>query len=484
MKQPTPWLPLVLGAAVAATLTGCPDTGANAPTGQQQGQVKTDPNGNPSLVDASGKPLDLAKLSQFDTAKWSSMAIGADGTLHAVFTETPKGGHAGVYYRASTNGGATWSAPVNLMDADRSHDAGVARLVVDGAGRVYALWKVMPDGSGPGSDSLSGGAQGAPLRLRVLNGGTWSDPVQVDANKQVRSWFATVDPAGQVHVVWSENLVADTGYQTIFAARVMQTQLTGTTVAAAKQLIQATPSNADARPDLWYLASYLGLRGYVDAQGTAHFSAYKIEPRGDEQDANEIVWNGTAESPQFRYGDYAIFTGPYYNPPELVRDDAGTEHLLVQDAHGDRKGVLDFAVGSKTPTVVRQAKDATGDVKTMQVIAGPQGRLAALVTLRDASKSDYDLFVSRYDGGRWNEGVNVTNNAVRGTFKTFKDSTQVSTTYEPSFGAGAFGAGGQLNLVLVNDERASISTNEATVYGDTYKQGAIVANPNVYFVKL
>ena len=65
------------------------------------------------------------------------------------------------------------------------------------------------------------------------------------------------------------------------------------------------------------------------------------------------------------------------------------------------------------------------------------------------------------------------------------DETRVSTSYEPAFSAGAFGADGRLNLVLVNQEKISMGmTAVDRVTGDRASTGGVVALPKVFFARL
>lgn len=476
---PIRWPALALAAVLPLALSGCPDLsmGPDPATGAAE----------------QGLSRDLTLLSEHDAANWSDLAVGTDGTLHAVFQDTPKGGVAGIYHRASSDGGASWSAPHRLNERD--HHAGVPRVAVDGQGRLYAFWKDMSAHEGGWmaagtGDSLAGGPYGRPLMARVLDGGTWSEPFRVSASAQVVSWFPAVDPAGAVHVVWAENIKSPNGYQTTNPALVLQARVAGAQAEAPKEVYRGKPDGVPEDYDgtAWYYESLLGLRGYVDAQGVAHWVAAR---RGGRADETELAhWNGTAFQKLMSYDAYA--GGIYYNPPELVLDASGREHVLVQDGKGERKGLLDFLVGEATPRVVRQAQDATGELKTFQVARGRDGRLAAMMAFRDtnAPGSEFDLFVSRYEGGDWTPAVNVTSNAQRGTYKEFgdrADGTQVSTTYEPAFSAGVFDAQGRLNLALVNQEKLYVNTTRTGTYmGEPVRatDGGVVALPKVFFVRL
>lgn len=483
MPKTSRWIPGLLAAIAVAALSGCNDM-PNTP------EVKQDANGNATLADPNGKPLSFTKLSQLDTARYADTAIGADGTLHVIFSEIPAGGKAAVFYRASKDGGQNWSTSVNLSEGDRSRAAGVPHIAVDAQGRVYAAWKAMKESVT--EDSIRGGSYGAPLVFRVNEGGTWSDLKTADTNGQVRSWFLSIDPTGQAHVVWVENLIAADGYKTISAARFAQATLSGTTVGPERELLSPGPVNPTDPGYLWRLPNYGGLRGYVNAAGVAHWSAFKVPVNKGEDEAMLVDWDGTQERETLKYSDYASFVGPYYNPPELVLDAQGEKHILLQDVKGPVPSLLDLRLKGGMPAVVHAAEPKS-EFKTYQVVRGSRGEVAALMTFKDATaaRPTFDLYVSRLEGAEWSKPVNVTNNAARASYKeirgTGSTSAEVSVVYEPSYASGVFDAQGRLNLVMVNDEMAFVNTNSLGAYdGDlvNVSQGGLVVNPQVLFIKL
>ena len=118
------------------------------------------------------------------------------------------------------------------------------------------------------------------------------------------------------------------------------------------------------------------------------------------------------------------------------------------------------------------------------MVRGAKGELAVLVSLLDKplTGTTYDMFSSTFDGTRWSEPANLTQNQVRGTYKDIQgggsSAAQVSTAFEPDFGSGRFEADGHLALLLVNTEHAAITSTTATTvdYG-------VLANPDVYFLR-
>jgi hypothetical protein len=355
-----------------------------------------------------------------------------------------------LFYRASTDGGNTWSENLNLSEDDRDHAAGVPQLAVDGQGRVYAAWKTMDDSDT--QDSIRGGAYGAPLTYRVLENGRWSSVRRIDSKGLVRSWFLAVDPNGQAHAVWVENGVAPDGYETIAASRFVQAELTGTRVGLERELYAPSPSNPDDPGHIWRLPNYGGLRGYVDAQGAAHWTAYKIPADQSEDESVIVHWDGRQEREIKSYVNYASFVGPYYNPPELLRDAQGREHILLQDVKAPRQTLRDLQTDGSFETVY--ATSPKSELRSFQVVRGPAGEAAALMTIKDASSDNpaFGLYVSRLQNGVWSAPLDLTGNAVRLLRQASSVPAADIRFFEPYYASGAFDAQGRLNVVMVANE--------------------------------
>jgi hypothetical protein len=145
-------------------------------------------------------PVDLSAAGQ--NAFRPQVAVDGSGNLIAVW-ERDDGDNEIIQASTSTNGGVTWSTPVNLSAAGQN--ASDPQLTVDGSANVTAVW-ARSDGSNPiiqASTSTNGGV-------------TWSTPVDLSAagasafNPQV-----AVDGSGNLTAVWRR---ADQGFATIQAA--------------------------------------------------------------------------------------------------------------------------------------------------------------------------------------------------------------------------------------------------------------------------
>jgi len=114
---------------------------------------------------------------QFAPAAYSySMAASSNGRLHMTYISTRNTvtAPAGVAYRQSNDGGATWTDPITIYQSDylRSLLPSQAnlKLAAEGENKVYAVW------DNPGLDSV--------FFIRSTDGGeTWSEPFLVDERR-------------------------------------------------------------------------------------------------------------------------------------------------------------------------------------------------------------------------------------------------------------------------------------------------------------
>ena len=88
------------------------------------------------------------------------------GAVSATKTQTrPQRGASGahetvlsvqaVYHRPSSDGGRTWGDPTYLSEGQPDGYTGIPGVVADGAGRVYAVWKVVDRASSMAEQELA-----------------------------------------------------------------------------------------------------------------------------------------------------------------------------------------------------------------------------------------------------------------------------------------------------------------------------------------
>ncbi|MFP5503749.1 MAG: sialidase family protein, partial [Candidatus Sericytochromatia bacterium] len=299
---------LLLGALAFA---GCDEVVPNLPQTPDGGAVQ----------DGDGRPLTFPQLSSQKEAQFASMVVGADGTLHAIYQDkNQQHFRPQVYHRASTDGGATWSEEINLLEDDPTSQAGFVRAAVDGQGRVYAFWKTY---KGFDIVEASGGSVGT-VAYRALVNGQWSPITTVGTIDQVMGWFADTAPDGTLHLVWSETMPREGGGFTPDwqAGRIKQATLSGATVGEARVVFEAPPQRVGESPVVNY-DGYRGLEGYVDAAGTAHFVALKTVTTAEVGAPSDLVdvvhFDGANETPVLKVaGLEAVGAAPIrWSPPML-----------------------------------------------------------------------------------------------------------------------------------------------------------------------
>lgn len=455
---------------------------------------------SPGQAPAGAAPQ--VKLSQFDKAQYCDLAAGPGGSLHAVFTEqVPSTYTTYLYYRASTDGGRTWSAVKNLSDDETGNDASYGRVIADAKGRVYVVWKYIAHGSlldGPG------GYGGGALTFRVLEGGAWSPRMRLGDDKIPSfSWFAAKDPAGTVNVVWSQSpkdaaaAAPNSGNNT--AGLVRQVRLDGATAPSPIDLIapkplltpeeQATmkaanhyPPYEDTRPRE---VGLINLRGYIDAAGKAHFvgedPGIHDGPTSQQTGRRIMLWNGTQLSVLRAYDRFKTVNN-FNNPPSLVVDAKGQEHLIRVPEQAETPSVRDYPVqdGALGDAVdVIGPSSAKGAITKWQVSSLPGGQIAVTAAISQKggySMEDLELMVTIRDAsGHWSAPVSLTRNAADQNF-AHKDtgvasSASVSTTYSPRFATVILDADGHPCVLMVNSEDSLIGLGSPALAG-----GAVVSS--------
>jgi hypothetical protein len=473
-------------------------------------------NGNSAGAARGGATA--VKLTQFDRARYCDLAVSADGALHAVFTDTPdhfKPRYA--YHRVSTDGGTTWSPANNLSDDESGEESGWLRVIFDGKGRLYVIWKyVEKDVSldGPG-----GYAKGR-LVYRVLEGGNWSKRIPLgDDGVPAFSWFASVAPDGRLHIVWSQ-ATKDTppSYRLSwdYANLVRQAVLDGTGVQQMKDILVPKPLLNDdgikalraagkpvdydeTRPKKMGL---MNMRGYVTSEGEARFIAehpgLPLDQFGSTPGKQIVLWNGSALAALHTYPKAETYL-TFENPPALLLDGSGKAHILRSPEKSEKPVVRDYALEEKVLgdfTNIIQPKTGPGMIANWQAHRLSDGRLAVTAAMSEkggAQPDDLELYLSYLDGtGKWSEPERLTDNSS--SQSTFNKETVggnaigAVTSHKPRFAAVALDKAGKPCVLMVNSENTLLGvTSTGVTSGGRVVTGtgtARVDNPAVFFVRL
>lgn len=139
----------------------------------------------------------------------SDIAIDSQGVIHVIYdhavepVEAQSGsspgvcvGCADIFYRRSTDGGRTWSYPINLSDSPTGSSR--PQLEIDGADHIHVVWD-------EGWDSLTG--QGKPISgtyvVSLDGGNSWSEPVTFSHPEGTNAQLTVgIDGWGNPLVVW------------------------------------------------------------------------------------------------------------------------------------------------------------------------------------------------------------------------------------------------------------------------------------------
>jgi hypothetical protein len=462
----------------------------------------------------------FVKLSQYDGAEYCDLAAGSDGTLHAIYTERPVPGKpVYLYYRASHDGGTTWSEAKNLSDDESGNAASFCRIVLDGKGRIYAIWKYV------GANTIldgPGGTSNGIITCRCLDGGTWSKPTALNDKKSAAafSWFPALGPGGVVHVIWSavsEDAVRVQGWGSAdYADLVQDAALDGANAGQAKALIAPQPLPTKEQIDAAHAAhkdisyedqrpkrdGFLNLRGYIDAGGIVHFIAedpgLTKGPNGQPTGKRIVLWDGKALLPVYEYERFQTYNN-FNDPPALLVDGKGAEHVIRAPEKSEKASVRDYTVQGGAwgdPVDVASPKNAKGTILHWQAMQLPAGKMAVTVSLSEKggwAPDDAELMFATSDGaGKWTAPQRITDNAGQQSFMHKEtgggNAVSTSNTFRPRFASVVMGKDGHPCLLMVNVQNTILGITNAGITSSGRAVSALSTgstdSPMVFFVKL
>jgi hypothetical protein len=476
MRNPPQFL---LGALIVVLVLPLASRGQGVPLRPLEGSelVVKGADGGLIVAKKDGSGIDGLKLSQHDRLIASpSIAVGSDGTIHVAFLEQHRTTYVNaIYHRSSSDGGKTWTEAKNLTEDSLNMDVGRCQVLVDKQNRVYVIWRAAVQGSFQVGSDLGGSPSS--LWFRTLDGGKWSKakPISEPGTGNTKytdaaySFFAAVDDAGRVQVVW--NVVPDKWHAELLTANghsngvgdglVMQSTLDGANASLPREVflpVVTPPANAWAVPSCDGLDT---LNGYVDAEGAAHFIALAAMPMygaPPHPARYELIENGKAgESIQLPELSFHAAK----DIPTLLLDAKGKRHVIALYLAGEHPNIRDYQLGSDDePTVIRAAAGLNAIIDGFQAYQGPGGRMVAVMQMNDTGERSTDEnYVSISTGdGKWSVPVNVSNNAGRKTYISRDTSAQSQISQEtgcqPGPGAAAFDGDGHLLLVVIKQEFA------------------------------
>lgn len=418
------------------------------------------------------------KISQFERAGYCDFLIDKSGTYHVVFQESPDNGKATfIYYSSSSNKGVSWSKPISLSNDHTGNGAGYARILQDGSGSIYAIWKRYGTSVGqyPVKDEILDGTGGyslGTLYYTVLTGGTWSNIIQINESEAAQnSWFATVTPQGKLAVFWTqlspESIKTRQGMW-YYCDYMRYAVLNGTGHSAISDLnVPGAPVYAGGAPPP---RGGINLRGYVDNTGTPHII---YEDKTDDEVQEIKYFDGKTEKIVYSYPKYAQ-GNTFNNPAHLLADEKGNDHLIFipSAATLESEEVWDLNLRTNQTNILVQIQKKGFKISGLQANQGPGGAMA--VTVEAGGYSDNtEAFGIFYEKGAW-KNVGLTNNASKEKF-FYKDFGVIGVTrtylasltrYNSTFNSIAYDAAGRKSMAMTISaywSSGSISTSSPSV---------------------
>ena len=400
------------------------------------------------------------KISQFDRVGLCDFLIDKSGVYHTVFQESPDiGKPTFIYYATSTNKGASWSKPITLSNDNTGNGAGYPRILQDGSGLIYAIWKRYGTAKNPYPipDVIldgPGGYTSGTLFYKVLTGGAWSNAVQLNEVEGCQtSWFATLNPQGNVQVFWvqpSWESVKSNWLTWYFCDFLRTVTLNGANRSAFVDLNTPTkPAYEGGAPAA--REGVLSLNGYIDKAGSIHLIS-EDEPKGVKQIQ---YFDGKSQRVVYSYPMYKA-GNTFKHPPKLLVDEKGQDHLVFRPSAAtlESEQIWDINLATNETNVLASIQKKGVQIVGFQANQGPSGAMAVTFEAYTTAGNTeaYGLY---YANGAW-KNVGLTNNAAKEQFFTkdfvglggYRTNISTLTKYNSEFGAVAYDAAGKKSMLM------------------------------------
>ncbi len=411
----------------------------------------TDPQPTGSVADK--------KISQFEQAGYSDFLIDKAGAYHVVFQESPDiGKPVFIYYSTSTDQGGSWSKPVNISNDNTGNGSGYARILQDGSGTLYAIWKRYGTVQylqreayldGPGGHDLG------TISYSVLNGGTWSQPIRISETEATQdTWFATLTPQGKVAVCWAQLGPAaqkeSYGGYWWYCDYIRNAVLTGTGKPTIYDL--TTPWVKKTQYEQMPRQGIENLGGYVDASGTIHLTFENQSADGVDQ---VVYFNGKTTQVAYSYPKYTKGNS-FRNPAKLLIDEKGVDHLIFLPPSStlESEQVWDINLASGQKTIIFNFGVPGSKISGFQATQGPNGQMGVVVEANPKRLQNTEAYGCFYQNGIWQFG-GLTSNALKDDFKATEVKNYYgsayfasTTSYRSSFGSIAWDAAGRKSMTM------------------------------------
>lgn len=371
------------------------------------------------FLPACTQTIKETRLSQFERAGYSDLLIAKDGTYHAVFLESVTYGKpVFLYYTKSTNAGKTWSKPLTISNDGTGNGSAYARLIQDGSGVIYAIWKRFgisssnypiadPSLEGPGGYSIG------TIYYATLNGTTFSKPIMVADNEAMQlSWFPTLDNSGNLHIFWSQ--ISNESYKNgwnswYYADHLRDAKISGSTVQGVTDY--STPSKAVYQGGAPPQNGWQSLRGYFDKGGRLHF----IGERLNEKVKTIYYFDGVRMAEIYKYPLYQE-GNTFMNPAELLVDEKGIDHVILKPSSAtlESEQIWDYVPNTNKTNILASIQKRGLKIQSFQAHQGPNGEMAATIQAGGLVESN-ESFGVFYKNGKWTTQA-LSKNASKDSF--------------------------------------------------------------------
>lgn len=425
-------------------------------------------------------PAKNIRLSQFEHVGYSDLLIDKNNVYHVVYQEYPDYNKPTfIYYTSSNNGGQSWSKPITLSNDGTGNGSGHPRIMQDGNGIIYAIWKRYgkKDASYPiGSVILDGrgGYTAGTLFYKTLSGSTWSAQMQVSQAEQSQtSWFPAVNPQGQMAIFWAEvspeslkNNQTYWYYADWVQAAILAPNGVAQRVSYTQPSAPAYPGGAPPQNGV------INLDGYIAKDGKVHL----ILERQNEKLLTLYYYNGNQYSKAY---EYPLYKEPnsFQNPPKLLYDEKGVDHIVFRPASAvlESEQIWDIipSQNNKVNVIAEIAKPGV-KIYGFQGAQGAGGKMAAAIQVGGVSGSTEAMGLF-YTNGAWNM-IGLTKNAAQSKFfykeiPTTRTYLATLTKYSSTHCAIAWDNAGKPQLTM-------------TISADWSAGGYSVSSPSLTFIKL
>ncbi|HTD24707.1 MAG TPA: sialidase family protein [Terriglobales bacterium] len=306
-----------------------------------------------------------------------SLALDASGNIYVAWSGVANfaNGATAIFFTRSTDGGSTFSTPVNVSGPQPAVGASGQSMILDSGGNVYLVWSGSFD-----NNSLTYGP--VFFSLSSDGGATFSPPVQV-SNDQTQRAQVAVDASGNIDVVWYESVNGGGGHDPVFFSQSSDRGATFST--------PITVSGDTFFPPEQQMT--------VDSQGNIYV-VENLDPTQNGVDRD--VWLAYSSDGGTTFSMTNISNNPGSNGPtqgQIALDSAGNVNVVwVEPTQLQIFYRRSTDGGATFSDPVNVSNDSFGYIENPQIIADPGGNIN--VVWDQNTGQFFDILFSRSsDGG-------------------------------------------------------------------------------------